>query len=405
MGADQEAVAYLGRALHLVGEAKGDLELQVRLLLAPRQLATEGYGSERVREQFESILSLCQNSQAQEKGMALWCAFLFHLVREEVQEAYELAQSCLSLAELCENRPLELEANLGIGASSIYLGYDLEEGYQAFCKGLAASDLLSPEERMGHAIYFGQAPDVAGRGYAAWNRVLAGRESEATQLIDEALTRATELKHPLTLACAHHFATVVYYHLDQPEKVAHHAACELRISQEEGFPLWLAGALMFAGWSQVRLAGADDGMRLIEQGLGVWAATGAAIGMPFLLSLKIDAFLELARPDSALEVIEQAESVCESTADIFYLPELKLLRARAMSDLSADSKQLVGLCKEAQDIAAPQSFRHFLSRALLDRVRYGDGLRNEDVLLVTQLIEDCQGELRARLKNLRESMS
>lgn len=367
LGADREAVAHLCRALEIL-DATPDRsrELSVRLLLAPRKLATEGYGSESVREEFERILALCEQVEIEETGLGLWCAFLFHLVREELQQAESLAQRCLELAGTVSSESLGLEAELGLGACSIYLGRPLEEGKEFFQSGLAASDQLTRSERLEHVTRYGQDPRVAGRGYYAWNRVLAGEGDIAVGLLKQALGLAEG--HPFSLACAHHFATIVYRHLGQPKLVLEHATQELQISEKEGFPLWLAGGFMFSGWAKVFL-GHQDGFEDIEQGLRIWRSTGAAVGMPFLLSLKIEALMQLGRHSEALLTLDTAQQHARDSGDSFYDPELLRLRAAALSH--SDRAQARKLCRQAMAKAEPQGALLFAARAMADATRYG----------------------------------
>jgi predicted ATPase len=103
------------------------------------------------------------------------------------------------------------------------------------------------------------------------------------------LSRAQELSHPFTHACALYFTAAL--HRLRRERAAVQALLEplLQLCQERGFVLYASWGTAQRGWTLAEQGEVEQGIEQIQQGLDTWRAMGAELLLPEFLACLDDA--------------------------------------------------------------------------------------------------------------------
>ena len=128
-----------------------------------------------------------------------------------------------------------------------------------------------------------------------------------------------------------------------------------------GRPFWrgFPGVRRFRKEVSARLAhdafgNTVEGISWIEDGIRDYRATGAIIGLPFLLGMKAEALHLADRTSEALEAIKEAEALVERYEERRLFPELHRLRGVFLTAMGADETQIEASFGEAIRIAREQ---------------------------------------------------
>jgi hypothetical protein len=97
-----------------------------------------------------------------------------------------------------------------------------------------------------------------------------------------------------------------------------------------------------------------EGISWIEDGIRDYRATGANIGLSYLLGMKAEALHLADRSSEALEAIKEAESLVERFEERFWCAELHRLRAIFLAAMGADETKIEASLCAAIKIAKEQ---------------------------------------------------
>src|SRR6516225_10709706 len=110
----------------------------------------------------------------------------------------------------------------------------------------------------------------------------------------------------------------------------------IELATRQHFAFWLAIGTTFRGWARSVSGEAVEGLRWIEDGIRAIRATGGMRALPHWLAVKAEALHLAARTPEALETIQQAEALAESSDEGWWRAELQRLRGVFLASLGAD---------------------------------------------------------------------
>src|SRR5262245_32926532 len=128
------------------------------------------------------------------------------------------------------------------------------------------------------------------------------------------------------------------------------------LAPRDGCRKFIVPAELIFGWSFYRQ--------------GDYRATGAIIGLPYLLGMKAEALHLADRTSEALEAIKEAEALVERYEDRFWCAELHRLRGVFLAALGADETQIEASFGEAIRIAKEQKSVSLEKRAEATYAKY-----------------------------------
>jgi predicted ATPase len=210
-----------------------------------------------------------------------------------------------------------------------------------------------------HALtykYSGHDPGVCSRcfsGLAAWHR---GALDRADERCHGALALAERLSHPLTTALAYWTLGCLAIFRREAGPALAWAQKEIAICDEYLLPLLRSQGEFQAGWATAQLGDVKAGIRQMEQGVQAIRATGAEMGLPFLLGLLAETLAGAGRRDRALHVLDQAVGSAMRNGAHFLLSEIVRIKGEVLAQAKdRNAKEIESLLRSAVDIAVGQN--------------------------------------------------
>ena len=314
-----EAASHLTKGLELIPEIAeekvcAELELGLQATLALVLSGSKGFAMPEVEQAYLRARALCdQIGSAPQLFPVLYGLFLFHWVRGNLKTARSSAEEMLKIATDHGDPALQLVAHSALGGVLWHIG-DNHAGLHHLLEAHARYDEKSHAPLV--AVY-GQDLDVWTLCYTEHTQLALGHLGKGSHAINEALSLARRLNHPLSLCNALHFNALSSVHRRVLASVLKFTEESLQVAGEHGFPQYLAMATFLRGWALAQLGAVDDGIELGQQGLAMWQSIGAGVGMSQVLGWLADSQLAgrqlqaaLATADEALTWIDRNNEGC-----------------------------------------------------------------------------------------------
>jgi class 3 adenylate cyclase/predicted ATPase len=344
-----KAVEYLGRAGQQAiqrsahGEAITNLRTALRHVEslpdsperarqeAPLQLAlgvsvqtTKGYASddavraygrarelsERIGDDFQLVAALRGESTC-------------HNVRADYKTAVRLGQRLLSIGR--GNFEHLIEGRTIMGQVLIYLG-EFRSSEAHFLEGLA---LEAPDGPLKTFQYAGHSRAVC-LAYLARTLSILGYPDRALEYSNEAVSLARTLSMPITLAQAQGMHGLLYQVRREIDLAEEWADKNIAYATAQGFPYWWTLGSILKGWLLDQRGESELGFRMYEKGLQGYRATGARLGLSWLLGLRGELLARIGRIDDGLVAIDEALAHIAETDERYYEAEAHRLKAELL---------------------------------------------------------------------------
>ena len=327
--AHAEAINNIRAAIRL-GESLPDSlerakqEAPLRLALGVSLQATKGYASddaaqaygrarelsERIGDDFHLIAALRGESTC-------------YNVRADYKRALRLGQRLLSFGS--ENNEYLIEGRTIVGQISIYLG-EFRSSEAHFTKGLAHEVREGPLKTFQYAGH----SRAASFAYLARTLSILGYADRALACSNEAVSLAQTLSMPLTLAQAQGMHGLLYQVRREVDLAEEWADKNIAHATAHGFPYWWTLGSILKGWLLDQRGESELGFRMYEKGLHGYRATGARLGLSWLLGLRGELLAKIGRIDEGLAAIEEALSHVEETEERYYEAEAHRLKGELL---------------------------------------------------------------------------
>jgi tetratricopeptide (TPR) repeat protein len=193
-----------------------------------------------------------------------------------------------------------------------------------------------------------------------------GRPDEALKVGYEALRRARELKHSLSLVLALHLASLLHYERREPEAARELAEAEIALADEHGFPEFSVSGRALKAWAMT-------GLGQTQQGIAELETIAASVRRLLHISLSIilaHAYLPAGHTERALPIIAEELAGIEHSGAYMEAAELHRLKGQAilMRESSACS-EAESCFRKAIEIAKRQSAKWWELRASVSLAR------------------------------------
>src|SRR5262249_30167103 len=199
-----EAIAHLRQGLALLQTLPATpqrLQREVDLLIAmgASLLAVKGYAAAEVRETYTYAQQLCQYLEDPHQLFpvlrGLWN---YYNVRADFRTAHTLGEQLLTLAQQAQDATMLAAAHAALGRTSFNLG-TVASAHTHFVQGMA---LYDSQQHRASAFLYGEHAGVICHSFAAWTLWLLGYPDQGLTQLDDAVTLAQHLAHPLSLSLA-----------------------------------------------------------------------------------------------------------------------------------------------------------------------------------------------------------
>jgi predicted ATPase len=349
--ADSEAADLLRRALALCrgfSESHRRLKQELDLLvtLGPALVTTEGYSAAEVGATYERALDLSRRLDNRNIFVILSGAWVFHIVRGDLEKARQFSLEFLKLAEREPTPGLMLAGNFILGSSLFHLG-QLEASLEHMSAAIRTHS--GPAESV-LALFAGPDLGVFCRSYLAhlaWHREDGNR---ADGHAAEAIAAAKRMRHPFSQAIALDYAAMLHVFRGESCAALERGREAVELCSRHGFAYYLAMANVLTGWAGAAEGDVAAGLAQLREGLEGMRRLGAEIRLPYYFKLLAETFGRAGLVGEALASLSTGFAFASKNGEEWAVAELH----RVQGDL---------LAGEGKPEPARASFRRGLEAA------------------------------------------
>ncbi len=260
---------------------------------------------------------------AQGSSVALWGLWLHFAARGDYRTTLSIARELSELAGRTGDPSVRLLAHQAMGITLVHRG-EHAEAWAHFERAMALFDTGRDAAR---ASAYGQSPVTMCLGFGALTLWFLGHADRARAMAREALETADAAADPPSNAFALFLAAWVETAWRDAAAVRQLADALVALSEEHGFPFWLATGRGFQGWVDVAEGRAEAGVARIREAFGLYEACQGGVLRPLFALPMIEGLAATGDSDEALEVCDQTLAAVRETENRYYEPELLRLRA------------------------------------------------------------------------------
>jgi predicted ATPase len=349
--ADSEAADLLRRALALCrgfSESHRRLtqELDLLVTLGPALVTTEGYSAAEVGATYERALDLSRQLDNRNIFVILSGAWVFHIVRGELEKARQFSLEFLKLAEREPTPGLMLAGNFILGSSLFHLG-QLEASLEHMSAAIRTHS--GPAESV-LALFAGPDLGVFCRSYLAHLAWLCEDGNDADGHAAEAIAAAKRMRHPFSQAIALDYAAMLHVFRGESRAALERGREAVELCNRHGFAYYLAMANVLTGWAEAAEGDVAAGLAQLREGLEGMRRLGAEIRLPYYFKLLAETFGRAGLVGEALASLSTGFAFASKNGEEWAVAELH----RVQGDL---------LAAEGKPEPARASFRRGLEAA------------------------------------------
>ncbi len=367
--ADAEAADLLRRALQLCREspetAKRDQEeLELLVALGPSLVTTHGFSTSVVGRTYERGLQLSRRLGDRKHSFSLVSgAFVFHIVRGQLEESRRLAQDCVDEASRDDALTVEMAGRFLLGTSLFHLGR-LASSLEQLELAVPDSGSTSPPAL---AFFVGRDVRIFCHSYLSHLFWQLGHAEKAAARSEEAIARARELSNPFSLAVALDYATMLDVFRQDGKRALTRAAEASAVCGKYGLTYYLAWAELLAGWATAVEGDTAAGLIQLRQGLDALKAPGVELRLPFYYGLLAEVCGLAGQAGEALASIASAFAFQSKNGELWSEPELHRIHGDVL--LRSGNPSQAGISYGRAIETARQTGAHLLELRAAARLR------------------------------------
>jgi predicted ATPase/class 3 adenylate cyclase len=305
-------------------------EVTLRTSLARALMAIHGYTQE-VEDAYASALELFEGERELPqlfpvlRGLAS-----FYNYRAEFDKGAEVGREILRLADVQADPSMRVDGHLVLG-SSLALQNDLHAGLDHLERAIAS---FESQRHGARRFRLGTNPGIAAFTTSALTLWMLGFPDRALERSNRAVTLATELEHPFTLAYALFHTGFLHLWRREPELVRDRAVGLLDVADEHDLQIWRALGTCLLGAAKTGLGRSDEGLREIGEGIAWYQGLRTPpVFWPLILFVRAGACARSGRQAEGLGLIEDAIEIADQGSGLTLLPEFYSLKGSLMAAL------------------------------------------------------------------------
>jgi len=181
------------------------------------------------------------------------------------------------------------------------------------------------------ALIEGLDSGVTCRVFAAQVLWLLGYPEQARQRMQEALTLARELAHPLSIVITLTLSPMVWIRRQEVQLVQEEAEATIALCTELGLgEFWVAEANVWQGWVLAKQGQHEEGIALMRHGMAAFRATGAEIERQYWLALLAEVYAKMGQPEQGRHALAEARAIVDKTGERYWEAELHRLEGELL---------------------------------------------------------------------------
>lgn len=367
--ANDEAIRQLHRALGLLRdlpqtELRASTELQLQQALAAALVAGRGYDTREVLDVLQRTVALGEQLGQPPSAPTLRALAIASIGRGHIVQAHRYGNQLRALAERNQDPVLLVEADYVHGVTSFWQGRFLA------ARSLLASAIARYQPRLAqdHLSLYSQDPRSICLSRQAFNLWCLGELVAAQTTCQEALTRAHELGHPLTLGYACFWAALLHLQRRHVSAASEAAQAVIDLDRRLGVPYWVPFATVLRGAALVRAGKSVAGWDDMESGLNLLRAAERELLQPYLLALQAELRSQQGEPETGLRLVTTALEQAERKSEHWCIADLRRIEGECLWRIG-DRRRAEEALVAGLHLARSQEARSFQLRAALSLAR------------------------------------
>jgi len=337
-----EAVRHLRHGIELVDAIeepkRSQLELELQAAIGPAYMATLGWSAVEVERSSQRLLELAtMRADHARVYQAMWGLWTVHFVRGELHGALEIAQKVYDIAQSTGDPMLRITGGHALGYTSYYRA-DLEKARAIAVEALETSNL--EVERRIVSVFQLSSGSIA-HGFCAAAHWLLGYQEQAATRTEAWHELLEQLRHAPSTALSLAFEGYLLHMQRQPKKLRELAHRLRKISEQEGFLLWISMSHVFEAWALAHEGHVALAVEQMNSAIEAWKATNSQLTMCDNTVMQVEVLLLAGRADDALRAISEGKESCARSGERTLEPELYRLEGEALELLGLRDAAIV----------------------------------------------------------------
>lgn len=367
--ANFEAISHAERALRLLSnlpeeQGKDVAELGFQLALGAAHRACHGFASQEMKRAFVRAEVLCEqigDSATLKRIEVLRGLYSFHYARGDLDTATTLSLRLIDLA-------------IRFDPDSVVIGKYMLGGMQ-FWQGnfLAARetleagrDVYDPSRIRPDSLSAQSDPGAFNLFQLSWTLWMLGYPDQAMQTCENVLAMARGLHQPFTMAMALFWVSATYNACGRLEESMELNREMREIATEHRLAYLASCATVLQSHQLIAAKDYTRGFETLQRALCDFRRQGAAVGVPWSLSMAIEASTCLGDFDTAGEMLRQAREAIERSGERHWEAEIDRLEGEFLLSIPNGDRELgERRLRRAQAVAQRQGARSLLLRSTL----------------------------------------
>jgi class 3 adenylate cyclase/tetratricopeptide (TPR) repeat protein len=370
-----EAVAQVRKGLDLLsgipeGTAnKMEQELDLQIMLGHALGVAKGLTASELGEALARARQLCEQlNRPLELGLTQHARLVFRIVRGELERSEQDAEELRSFGEQEKEVMWVCAGSLWSGVAKCLVGKFVESR----CSLESGLPSWNPMYRAVISWPFFD-PNMLGVLFHRITLVCLGYVDQGRSRREEGLAEARRLSpyhlaYALGLALYGDWVIRDWKDLKSTRTILRSSEELLAVSSEHGFPGLVETGNIMRGWCLGVIGRTADGVSLLQQGIKVRRARGAAVFLPFYLAMLAEVSGIAGHPEEGLTSLAEAAKITETTQERWAEAEIYRLRGRLFLSINQHGAAEASY-RNALAVARRQSAKFWELRAALDLAR------------------------------------
>ena len=357
--ANLEAAGHLRRGIALLDFVAADVEreqreLALRTTLGPALIATTGFASDAVGDEYSRARVLCEQFRSSPQVFpAIWGSWVFSLVRGELDSSHALATELLSLGEQTGDSAMLVESHWTIGNSL----YWLAQLQQSKVHLERAVEIYDGQKHHENALNYGQDPGVAALCYLSYCHWQLGYPDSAINALGKASELAEIRDHAFTRGWVLAFRFMAHMFRGEPALAQTAAERAIDYCTAQSYPFWFSAATIIRGWGRAHTGELKEGIEEMRNGIGIYQQIGCGVVKPLWFGLLAETLLKNGDTDAASIELEHGFVSANTNKEIISEIDLwrikgELLASDSIKDYKAAKNAFTYACKKARQQGA-----------------------------------------------------
>jgi predicted ATPase len=126
------------------------------------------------------------------------------------------------------------------------------------------------------------------------------------------------------------YAAFVHVPRGDRQAALEQAGATVQLATEQGFPAWVARAMMLRGWALAEQGQGADGLAQLQQGMAIWRANGQELAQPFWLALLAEQDGKAGQVEEGLRLLSEALALTHTRGLRLWEAELHRLQGELL---------------------------------------------------------------------------